>query len=87
MNEAANNARTLVGVVVSNKMDKSIVVSVERRVRHRIYDKYVRRTTKLHAHDEKNECQIGDTVMIKESRPISKTKAWTLVNVIEKAGQ
>ncbi|MCI0511053.1 SSU ribosomal protein S17P [Chromohalobacter marismortui] len=80
-----NSARTLNGKVVSDKMDKSIVVQVERRVRHPIYDKYVKRSTKLHAHDEANQAKIGDTVSIEECRPISKLKAWTLVEVVEQA--
>lgn len=77
--------RMLTGKVVSNKMDKSITVLVERRVKHPIYGKFVRRTTKLHAHDETNQCGEGDIVTIKECRPISKTKAWTLVEVVERA--
>jgi len=77
--------RTRVGRVVSNKMDKSITVLVERRVKHPLYGKYITRSTKLHAHDENNECGIGDTVTITECRPISKTKTWRLVDVVEKA--
>ena len=77
--------RTKIGRVVSDKMDKSITVLVERRVKHPLYGKYMRRSTKLHAHDENNECGIGDTVSITECRPISKTKTWKLVSVIEKA--
>ena len=77
--------RTKVGRVVSDKMDKSITVLVERRVKHPLYGKYMRKSTKLHAHDENNECGIGDTVSIAECRPISKTKTWKLVSVIEKA--
>lgn len=77
--------RTRVGRVVSDKMDKSITVMVERRVKHPLYGKYITRSTKLHAHDENNECGIGDTVSITECRPISKSKTWRLVNVIEKA--
>ncbi|MDF2178547.1 30S ribosomal protein S17 [Aliiglaciecola sp. CAU 1673] len=79
------NVRTLQGRVVSNKMDKSITVAIERRVKHPVYGKYMTRTTKLHAHDENNECNIGDVVTIKECRPLSKTKAFTLVAVVEKA--
>jgi small subunit ribosomal protein S17 len=75
--------RTLTGKVVSDKMDKSIVVLIERRVQHPLYGKSIRRSTKLHAHDENNTAKTGDVVTIKESRPISKTKAWTLVEVIE----
>ncbi|AJQ97581.1 30S ribosomal protein S17 [Gynuella sunshinyii] len=80
-----SNARTVSGQVVSNKGDKTITVLVERKVKHPIYGKFVKRSTKLHAHDENNECQIGDTVTIKESRPISKTKTWKLVSIDERA--
>ena len=73
------------GKVISNKMDKSIVVLVERQIRHPMYCKQVRRSTKLKAHDENNVCQEGDIVRIKETRPISKTKSWTLVDVVETA--
>jgi small subunit ribosomal protein S17 len=66
-------------------MDKSITVLVERRVKHPIYGKYVKRSTKLHAHDENNECNIGDVVTIQETRPLSKTKSWKLISVVEKA--
>ena len=79
--------RTLTGKVVSDKMDKSIVVLIERRVQHPLYGKSIRRSTKLHAHDENNVAKIGDVVTIKESRPISKTKAWTLVEVVEAAAE
>ncbi|GHC37332.1 30S ribosomal protein S17 [Aidingimonas halophila] len=78
-------ARTLTGKVVSDKMDKSIVVMIERRERHPIYGKYVKRSTKLHAHDEANQAKTGDTVSISECRPLSKKKAWTLVEVVEQA--
>ena len=77
--------RTLQGIVSSNKMDKSITVAIERQVKHPIYGKYVKRTTKLHAHDEDNTCNTGDEVTIRECAPISKTKSWTLVDVIVKA--
>jgi len=77
--------RTLTGKVVSDKMDKSIVVLIERRVKHPIYGKYVSKSTKVKAHDEQNECGIGDLVTIAESRPLSKTKSWALVKVEEKA--
>ena len=77
------NARNAYGQVVSNKGDKSITVLIERKVKHPIYGKFVKRSTKLHAHDEKNECQIGDRVTIRESRPFSKTKTWVLVNIDE----
>ncbi|WAI18664.1 MAG: 30S ribosomal protein S17 [Buchnera aphidicola (Acyrthosiphon caraganae)] len=76
--------RTLQGRVISNKMQKSAVVSIERFVKHIIYGKFIKRTTKLHIHDEKNECTIGDLIEIRESRPISKTKSWVLVRIIEK---
>ena len=79
------NTRTLSGKVVSNKMDKSIVVLIERKIKHPVYGKYVKRSTKMHAHDEANECRIGDTVTIKETRPVSKTKSWALESVDEKA--
>ena len=76
--------RTVSGKVMSNKMDKSITVLVERRVKHPVYGKFLSKSTKFHAHDENNECGIGDTVTIKECRPISKTKSWTLVEVVER---
>lgn len=79
-----SNPRVVTGTVVSNKMDKSITVSVERRVQHPIYGKYMRRSSKLHAHDERNECNIGDTVTIIECRPISKTKSFVLQSIDEK---
>ncbi len=72
-------------MVVSNKMDKSIVVTVERKVKHPIYGKFVKKTTKFMAHDEKNECGIGDTVLIMETRPMSKNKNWRLVEILERA--
>lgn len=77
--------RTLQGRVISDKMDKSIVVAIERFVKHPIYGKYVRRTTKIHAHDESNSCSQGDMVSIRECRPLSKKKSWTLVEIVEKA--
>ncbi len=73
------------GVVLSNKMDKSIVVQVERKMKHPIYGKFVKKTNKFMAHDEKNECNIGDTVKITETRPLSKNKSWRLVEIIERA--
>ena len=82
-----NTVRTLTGKVVSDKMDKSIVVLIERQVQHPLYGKLIRRSTKLHAHDENNTAKIGDVVTIKESRPISKTKSWTLVEVVEAAAE
>ena len=84
--EATRNFRKeKVGVVTSNKMEKSIVVAVERKVKHAKYGKFLNKTSKFVAHDEKNECAIGDTVRIMETRPLSKTKCWRLVEVIEKA--
>ncbi len=77
--------RTLTGRVTSSKMDKTITVVIERLVKHPVYGKYVRRTTKLHAHDEHNECREGDLVTIRQCRPLAKTKAWTLVEVVERA--
>jgi len=77
--------KTKVGEVISNKMEKSIVVAIERQVAHPIYKKYFKKTTKLMAHDEKNECHIGDTVKIEETRPISKSKKWRLLEIVEKA--
>jgi small subunit ribosomal protein S17 len=77
--------RLLTGKVVSNKMDKTIAVSVERLVKHPMYGKYIRRTTKLLAHDESNECKEGDTVSIKPCRPMSRRKSWMLVRVVERA--
>ena len=79
-----NLRKERVGVVVSNKMDKSIVIKVERKVKHPLYGKFVKKSTKFMAHDEKNECNIGDTVRIMETRPLSKTKRWRLVEIIEK---
>ena len=81
----SDKIRTQQGRVVSDKMDKSIVVAIERMVKHPIYGKYVKRTTKVHAHDENNDCGLGDKVEIAECRPLSKTKSWTLVKVLEKA--
>jgi small subunit ribosomal protein S17 len=79
--------RTLVGRVVSDKMDKTATVLIERVVKHPLYGKFVRRSTKLHIHDEQNQCGLGDTVMIEECRPISKTKSWRLVKVVEQANR
>lgn len=83
--ENRNLRKTRVGVVVSNKMDKSIAVRVDRRLPHPVYGKSMKRSKKFIAHDEKNECNIGDTVKIMETRPLSKTKRWRLVDVLEKA--
>ena len=80
-----NLRKIRIGIVTSDKMDKTITVAVERKVKHPIYGKFVKKTTKFHAHDEKQECTIGDTVKIMETRPLSKTKRWRLVEVVEKA--
>jgi small subunit ribosomal protein S17 len=83
--ENRNLRKSRIGVVVSTKMNKSILVAMERKVAHPIYKKYFKKTTKLMAHDEKNECGIGDTVKLMETRPLSKNKKWRLVEIIEKA--
>ena len=80
-----SRARTRVGKVVSNKMDRTIVVLVERQVQHPMYKKYIRLSKKFHAHDEANACQEGDQVMIEACRPISKTKSWRLVKIVDRA--
>jgi small subunit ribosomal protein S17 len=80
---ATERSRMVTGRVVSDKMDKSITVNIERKVKHPIYHKYVRRSTKLHAHDKNNECGVGDLVTICETRPLSKTKSWALVKIEE----
>ena len=85
MNEGKETVRTITGKVVSNKMDKSISVEVERLVPHAVYGKYIKRTTKLMAHDEKNECREGDLVEITSCRPLSKKKAWMLHKIVERA--
>lgn len=85
MSEAEQTARTATGTVVSNKMDKTITVLIERRVQHPFYGKIIRRSSKLHAHDEENTCGIGDTVTVAECRPLSKTKTWMLQSVDVKA--
>ncbi|HLA75846.1 MAG TPA: 30S ribosomal protein S17 [Gammaproteobacteria bacterium] len=85
MTDATKVSRSLTGRVISNKMDKSITVLIERRVQDARYGKYIKRTTKLHAHDEDNACNEGDLVAIEQCRPLSKTKAWRLVKVLEKA--
>jgi small subunit ribosomal protein S17 len=93
MSEEAKNSeskvtqRTVVGRVVSDKMDKSVSVAIERVIKHPVYGKYVRRTSKVMAHDETNECKTGDRVAIRECRPISKNKSWKVVDVIERAVQ
>jgi small subunit ribosomal protein S17 len=83
-NIVRNLRKTRTGVVTSNKMDKTITIAIERKVKHPLYGKFVKKTSKFHAHDEKNECSIGDTVKIMETRPISKLKRWRLVEVVEK---
>jgi len=85
MSEENKVAREISGRVVSNKMDKTITVMVERRVKHPVYKKYIKRSTKFHAHDENNECNEGDLVTITQSRPVSKSKSWALVRVDERA--
>ncbi|TXI34519.1 MAG: 30S ribosomal protein S17 [Niabella sp.] len=79
-----NLRKTRIGVVTSNKMNKTITVAIERKIQHPIYGKFLKKTSKFHAHDEKNECSIGDTVKIMETRPLSKLKRWRLVEVVEK---
>ena len=79
--------RTVTGKVISNRMDKSITVLIDRRVTHPVYGKIIKRSTKIHAHDANNECSVGDEVTIKEVRPISKTKSWSLVSIDERATQ
>lgn len=83
--ETRNLRKERVGVVVSNKMDKSLIVAVETREKHPIYGKFVKKTKKFHVHDEANTCQVGDTISIMETRPLSKTKRWRLVEIIERA--
>ena len=83
--ETRNLRKTRTGIVTSNKMDKTVTVAVERKVKHPLYGKFVKKTTKFHAHDEKNECTLGDVVKIMETRPLSKTKRWRLIEVVEKA--
>ena len=85
MTETRNLRKTRVGIVVSNKMDKTIVVAVRDNVKHAVYSKIIKRTTKIHAHDENNVCGIGDKVAVMETRPLSNTKRWRLVEIIEKA--
>ena len=87
MSGTEKRTRTVTGKVVSNKMDKTITVMIERRVKHSVYGKYITRSSKVHAHDENNQCGIGDTVVVAESRPISKSKSWKLMEVVESAVQ
>lgn len=84
-NKVRNLRKERIGVVVSSKMDKTIVVAAKRKVKHPIYGKFVKKTTKFYAHDEKNDCNIGDLVKIMETRPLSKNKCWRLVEIIERA--
>lgn len=85
MTEETSKIRTITGTVVSNKMDKTIVVLISRKVKHDMYGKYLRRSTKLHAHDANNDCAIGDVVAITPCRPVSKSKFWKLAKIVEKA--
>ena len=85
MSDNANQTRTVEGRVVSNKMNKSVTILVERQVKHPLYGKYIRRSTKLHAHDEDNACNEGDVVRVSECRPLSKTKNWRVVEVVTRA--
>jgi len=85
MSEENKVQRTITGRVVSDKMDKTVSVAIERLIKHPVYGKYIRRTTKVMAHDAANECKAGDTVQIAEGRPISKNKSWSVVNVVERA--
>lgn len=85
MTEAVSNARALTGTVVSNAMEKTITVKIERRIKHPLYGKFMRRSLKVHAHDEDNQCNVGDLVTVVECRPLSKTKTWMLQSVDEKA--
>jgi len=82
MSETTETNRTLQGIVVSDKMDKTVTVLIERKVKHPVYGKYIKRSTKVHAHDEANECKAGDTVIVEQCRPISKSKTWRLVQVV-----
>ncbi|XBC40691.1 MAG: 30S ribosomal protein S17 [Buchnera aphidicola (Nurudea yanoniella)] len=81
----SNKIRTFLGRVISNTMQKTLVVSIERIVKHPLYKKFIKRTTKLHVHDEKNACSLGDMVEIRECRPISKSKSWTVMKIIKKS--
>ncbi|MCX7034585.1 MAG: 30S ribosomal protein S17 [Arenimonas sp.] len=87
MSDNANQTRTVEGRVVSNKMNKSVTILVERQVKHPLYGKYIRRSTKLHAHDEENACNEGDVVRVSECRPLSKTKNWRVVEIITRAAK
>ena len=87
MSDNANQLRTVEGRVVSNKMNKSVTILVERQVKHPLYGKYIRRSTKLHAHDEENSCNEGDVVRVSECRPLSKTKNWRVVEIVTRAAK
>ena len=82
--EASKSVRTVTGRVVSDKMDKTLTVLIERRVKHPVYGKYITRSSKVHAHDENNECRTGDLVTVRETRPISRSKTWALVSIDER---
>ena len=86
MSEQSQANRSLQGRVVSDKMNKSITVQIERKVKHPLYGKYIRRSTKVHAHDENNECQIGDVVVVEQCRPLSKLKKWRFVKLVDRQG-
>jgi small subunit ribosomal protein S17 len=85
--EQVNDQRTITGTVVSNKMNKTIVVQIERKVKHPLYGKYVRRFSKMYAHDEDNSCQMGDVVIIQQTRPLSRLKRWKLVEILKREVQ
>ena len=85
MSEEKKISRTIVGRVIGDKMDKTVSVAIERRIKHPVYGKYIRRTTKVLAHDATNECKAGDRVAISECRPVSKNKSWSVVNIVERA--
>jgi small subunit ribosomal protein S17 len=87
MSEQETTNRTLQGRVISDRMDKTVTVLVERRVKHPVYGKFLRRSTKVHAHDENNECRTGDVVRVEQCRPLSKSKTWRLVQVVERAAE
>ncbi len=87
MSAAEKRTRVATGKVVSNKMDKTVTVLLERRVKHPVYGKYITRSSKIHAHDENNQCNIGDTVTVAETRPISRSKSWKLLEIVESAVQ
>ena len=84
--QTSGTTRTMTGSVVSSKMDKTISVAIQRQIKHPIYGKFIKRSTKFHAHDENNVCNQGDVVTVRECRPLSKNKSWMLVDVVEKAG-